>query len=86
MFPQDLRHPRRFCLHWPSLRRWRRRAGRQAAKIGIIDVQRILTDSALGKDAIAKIKQLQDAKLAEAKTKQTRSPACARRSTTAACR
>ena len=44
--------------------------GDKPAKIGIIDVQRILTDSALGKEAIAKIKQLQDAKLAEAKTKQ----------------
>jgi outer membrane protein len=39
-------------------------------KIGIIDVQRILTDSAPGKEALAKIKQLQDGKLAEAKAKQ----------------
>ena len=44
--------------------------GEKMAKIGIIDVQRILTDSAPGKEAIAKIKQLQDAKLAEAKSKQ----------------
>lgn len=41
-----------------------------AAKIGIIDVQRILTDSAPGKEALAKIKQLQDGKLAEAKGRQ----------------
>jgi outer membrane protein len=46
------------------------RAQDKPVKIGIIDVQRILTDSATGKEAIAKIKQLQDAKLAEAKTKQ----------------
>ncbi|MEO8504310.1 MAG: OmpH family outer membrane protein [Acidobacteriota bacterium] len=42
----------------------------QAAKIGIIDVQKILTDSAPGKEAVAKIKALQDAKLGEAKSKQ----------------
>lgn len=47
-----------------------RAQGEKPTKIGIIDVQRILTDSNPGKEAIAKIKQLQDAKLAEAKTKQ----------------
>lgn len=47
-----------------------RAQGEKPTKIGIIDVQRILTDSATGKDAIAKIKQLQDGKLAEAKSKQ----------------
>jgi outer membrane protein len=41
-----------------------------AAKIGVIDVQRILTESMAGKEAMGKLKGLQDQKLAEAKAKQ----------------
>jgi outer membrane protein len=39
-------------------------------KVGVIDVQRILTESVAGKEAMAKLKGLQDQKLAEAKSKQ----------------
>jgi outer membrane protein len=41
-----------------------------AVKVGVIDVQRILTESVAGKDAMGKLKTLQDQKLAEAKSKQ----------------
>ncbi|MGE5233453.1 MAG: OmpH family outer membrane protein [Acidobacteriota bacterium] len=39
-------------------------------RVAVIDVQRILTDSGPGKETLAKLKQLQDGKIAEAKTKQ----------------
>jgi outer membrane protein len=39
-------------------------------KVGVIDVQRILTESVAGKEAMGKLKGLQDQKLAEAKAKQ----------------
>jgi outer membrane protein len=39
-------------------------------KVGVIDVQRILTESVAGKEAMTKLKGLQDQKLAEAKAKQ----------------
>ncbi len=39
-------------------------------RIAVIDVQRILIDSAPGKETLARLKQLQDRKLAEAKTQQ----------------
>ena len=39
-------------------------------RVAVIDVQRILMDSAPGKDTLARLKQLQDRKLAEAKTQQ----------------
>jgi outer membrane protein len=38
-------------------------------KIAILDVQRLVTDSVAGKDAIAKLKKLQDGKIAEGKAK-----------------
>lgn len=41
-----------------------------AAKIGVIDVQRILTESVAGKQAMGTLKGLQDQKLTEAKAKQ----------------
>jgi outer membrane protein len=40
------------------------------AKIGVIDVQRILTESVAGKQAMGTLKGLQDQKLTEAKAKQ----------------
>ncbi len=46
------------------------RAQAPIVKLGVIDVQRILTESVAGKDAMAKLKGLQDQKLAEAKAKQ----------------
>lgn len=39
-------------------------------RIAVIDVQRILIDSAPGKETLARLKQLQDRKLGEAKTQQ----------------
>jgi len=39
-------------------------------RVAVIDVQRILTDSGPGKETLAKLKQMQDGKIAEAKTKQ----------------
>ncbi len=38
-------------------------------KIAIIDVQRLVTDSVAGKDALAKLKKLQETKIAEGKQK-----------------
>lgn len=46
------------------------RAQAPAVKVGVIDVQRILTESVAGKEAMTKLKGLQDQKLAEAKSKQ----------------
>lgn len=40
------------------------------AKLAVIDVQRILTDSAAGKEVLAKLKQLQEAKQADLKARQ----------------
>lgn len=39
-------------------------------KIALIDVQRLVTDSAVGKEALSRLKSLQDAKVAEGKSKQ----------------
>jgi outer membrane protein len=41
-----------------------------ALRLAVIDVQRILVESAPGKEAMTRLKGLQDQKLAEAKTKQ----------------
>ena len=45
----------------------------QAGKVAVIDVQRLVTDSVAGKDALARLKKLQDDKIAEgtAKEKET---------------
>lgn len=39
-------------------------------KVAVIDVQRLVTDSVAGKQALAKLKKLQDDKIAEGKAKQ----------------
>ncbi len=41
----------------------------QTGKIAVIDVQRLVTDSVAGKDALARLKKLQDDKIAEGKAK-----------------
>lgn len=41
----------------------------QAGKIGVIDVQRLVTDSVAGKQALAGLKKLQDEKIAQGKAK-----------------
>lgn len=41
----------------------------QAGKVAVIDVQRLVTDSVAGKDALARLKKLQDEKIAEGKAK-----------------
>src|SRR6188768_268987 len=40
-----------------------------APKIAILDVQRLVTDSVAGKEALAKLKKLQEGKVAEGKAK-----------------
>jgi outer membrane protein len=45
-------------------------AAAQGLKIGVIDVQRLVTDSVAGKEALARLKKLQDDKVAEGKAKQ----------------
>jgi outer membrane protein len=45
-------------------------AAQGALKIAVIDVQRLVTDSVAGKEALAKLKKLQDDKIAEGKAKQ----------------
>jgi outer membrane protein len=40
------------------------------AKVAVIDVRRLVTDSVPGKEALARLKKLQDDKIAEAKGKQ----------------
>jgi outer membrane protein len=45
-------------------------AGAQTTKIAVIDVRRLVTDSVAGKEALAKLKTLQEQKVAEAKSKQ----------------
>ncbi len=42
----------------------------QGVKVAVIDVQRLVTDSIAGKQALARLKQLQDDKIAEGKAKQ----------------
>jgi outer membrane protein len=42
----------------------------QTTKIAVIDVRRLVTDSVAGKEALAKLKTLQEQKVAEAKAKQ----------------
>lgn len=41
----------------------------QAGKVAVIDVQRLVTDSVAGKEALARLKKLQDEKIAEGKAK-----------------
>lgn len=41
----------------------------QAGKVAVIDVQRLVTDSVAGKEALARLKKLQDDKIAEGKAK-----------------
>lgn len=41
----------------------------QAGKVAVIDVQRLVTDSVAGKEALATLKKLQDQKVAEGKAK-----------------
>jgi outer membrane protein len=41
----------------------------QAGKMAVIDVQRLVTDSVAGKEALARLKKLQDDKIAEGKAK-----------------
>ncbi|GMU66486.1 MAG: hypothetical protein AMXMBFR36_27600 [Acidobacteriota bacterium] len=45
-------------------------AAAQSTKIAVIDVRRLVTDSVAGKEALARLKTLQDQKVAEARTKQ----------------
>jgi outer membrane protein len=45
-------------------------AAAQGVKVAVIDVQRLVTDSVAGKDALAKLKKLQETKIAEGKAKQ----------------
>lgn len=45
-------------------------AAAQGIKVAVIDVQRLVTDSVAGKEALARLKKLQDDKIAEGKTKQ----------------
>jgi outer membrane protein len=42
----------------------------QGVKAGVIDVRRLVTDSVAGKEALARLKKLQEDKVAEAKSKQ----------------
>mgnify|MGYP001576816289 CR=1 FL=1 len=44
-------------------------ASAQSSKIAIIDVQRLVTDSVAGKEALARLKKLQESKVAEGRTK-----------------
>jgi outer membrane protein len=44
-------------------------ASAQAGKVAVIDVQRLVTDSVAGKEALARLKKLQDEKIAEGKAK-----------------
>lgn len=44
-------------------------AAAQPAKIAILDVQRLVTDSVAGKEALARLKKLQEEKVAEGKAK-----------------
>ncbi|HSM51691.1 MAG TPA: OmpH family outer membrane protein [Thermoanaerobaculia bacterium] len=44
--------------------------GDRSMKIALIDVQRLVTDSAVGKEALGRLKSLQDAKVAEGKAMQ----------------
>lgn len=44
-------------------------AAAQGTKIAILDVQRLVTDSVAGKEALAKLKKLQEGKVAEGKAK-----------------
>jgi len=44
--------------------------GDRPMKIALIDVQRLVTDSAVGKEALGRLKSLQDAKVAEGKAMQ----------------
>lgn len=41
----------------------------QTGKVAVIDVQRLVTDSVAGKEALARLKKLQDEKIAEGKAK-----------------
>jgi outer membrane protein len=41
----------------------------QSSKIAILDVQRLVTDSVAGKEALARLKKLQEGKIAEGKAK-----------------
>jgi outer membrane protein len=45
-------------------------AAAQGVKIAVIDVRRLVTDSVAGKEALAKLRQIQEQKVAEAKAKQ----------------
>ena len=45
-------------------------AAQAAAKVAVIDVRRLVTDSVAGKDALARLRKLQEDKIAEAKSKQ----------------
>jgi outer membrane protein len=45
-------------------------AGAQTTKIAVIDVRRLVTDSVAGKEALARLKTLQEQKVAEARTQQ----------------
>jgi outer membrane protein len=45
-------------------------AAQAAAKVAVIDVRRLVTDSVAGKEALARLRKLQEDKIAEAKTKQ----------------
>lgn len=45
-------------------------AAQGAVKVAVIDVQRLVTDSVAGKEALARLKKLQDDKIAEGKAKQ----------------
>lgn len=45
-------------------------AAQATGKIAVIDVRRLVTDSVAGKDALARLRKLQEAKIAEAKSKQ----------------
>jgi outer membrane protein len=48
----------------------RAQSAERPLKIALIDVQRLVTDSAVGKEALGRLKNLQDAKVAEGKAKQ----------------
>jgi len=45
-------------------------AAAQGIKVAVIDVQRLVTDSVAGKEALAKLKKLQEDKIGEGKAKQ----------------
>jgi outer membrane protein len=45
-------------------------AQQAATKVAVIDVRRLVTESVAGKEALGRLKKLQDDKIAEAKTKQ----------------